>query len=354
MSYGQYSISEWNGRGDGKSAERKTGRQKQVFADIDEIAHLWAHQGQESARNAQGNFYFSGDTIYSYGDHFPIARIVESPKGAHKGERAFVMTTRTYSTTTARHLNVVRQALHGTVFYVPRPDSRDFVADWKAAIQATTVALVDAPKGTRKATKAKLYDALISTIEKANTFCEFFGERQRWKMPSGFETVAAELAQAREKAERAHLAQVRKREAEHARLYAEIRDVVVPHWIEGGPSHWADDDHRLDIRNVPEAYLRIVKASAMEENWDDAEWQVVETSHGARFPLSHAVKVMRVIRKLRDAGETYKRNGHSIHLGHYTLDELKADGTIVAGCHTVTAAEFDRFAKVLEGMEVSK
>ena len=27
-----------------------------------EIAHLWAHKTQTSARNGQGNFYFDGDT----------------------------------------------------------------------------------------------------------------------------------------------------------------------------------------------------------------------------------------------------------------------------------------------------
>jgi hypothetical protein len=37
----------------------------------DMVAHLWAHQSQDSARNG-GNFYFEGDTLYSYGAHFPL------------------------------------------------------------------------------------------------------------------------------------------------------------------------------------------------------------------------------------------------------------------------------------------
>lgn len=46
---------------------------KTVFTDISQVAHLWANQLQESARNS-GNYYFNGDAIYSYGSHFMIAK----------------------------------------------------------------------------------------------------------------------------------------------------------------------------------------------------------------------------------------------------------------------------------------
>ena len=38
----------------------------------DMVAHLWAHKSQDFARNPCHNFYFHGDTIYSYGSHFPV------------------------------------------------------------------------------------------------------------------------------------------------------------------------------------------------------------------------------------------------------------------------------------------
>src|SRR5262249_9116985 len=89
-------------------------RQRYVYP-TDRIAHLWAHQTQDSARNKCGNFYFTGDTIYSYGGHFPIARHVK-----HKGKRAVFLTTRTYSVTTSGHKNLVSYALRNNVrcFYV--------------------------------------------------------------------------------------------------------------------------------------------------------------------------------------------------------------------------------------------
>src|SRR5260370_32447533 len=96
-------------------------RQRKVFP-TSEIPHLWFHQTQSDARS-QGNISFDGDTIYSYGTHFPIARHVTS-KG---GRRAVLFTTRGYSVTTSGHCSSVRQAIPSgtTVFSVPnvRSDS---------------------------------------------------------------------------------------------------------------------------------------------------------------------------------------------------------------------------------------
>ena len=88
----------------------------------DMVAHLWAHQSQDSARNPCRNFYFDGDTIYSYGSHFPIARHVETKRG-----RAVLFTTRNYSVTTSGHKSTVRCAIPSgvTVFHVEHPTERD-------------------------------------------------------------------------------------------------------------------------------------------------------------------------------------------------------------------------------------
>jgi hypothetical protein len=59
--------------------------------------HLWAHHTQDDARNRQGNLYFTGDTICSYGSHFPIARHVKNDSE----KRAVLFTTATYSVTTS-------------------------------------------------------------------------------------------------------------------------------------------------------------------------------------------------------------------------------------------------------------
>src|SRR5579872_324467 len=103
-------------------------RTKHVFP-TDEIAHLWAHsKTQDDARNPGGNFYFSGDTIYSYGSHFPIARHVTN----EQGQAAILFTNQTYSNTTAKHIGQVRRAIpHGVpVFEVHNPAQHDLKSEY--------------------------------------------------------------------------------------------------------------------------------------------------------------------------------------------------------------------------------
>jgi hypothetical protein len=76
----------------------------------------------------------------------------------------------------------------------------------------------------------------------------------------------------------------------------------------------------------------------------------IETSLGARIPVQHALRVLPLVREIIGAGRMYKANGHTIHLGHYSLDEITADGTIIAGCHRIARSEFERFAAVLESL----
>ena len=78
---------------------------KVVFTGLRAIAHIWANQTQTEAKNAGRNFYFNGPTIFSYGSHFPIATILEKD-----GENFCIMTNRSYSNTTSKHIQIVRHA----------------------------------------------------------------------------------------------------------------------------------------------------------------------------------------------------------------------------------------------------
>jgi len=78
-----------------------------------EVARLWINQSQDDARNRRGNFYFNGLTIYSYGRHFPIAKL--DPE--HK---VVFITTKDYSRTTGGHIGEVSSAIHSpynTIIY---------------------------------------------------------------------------------------------------------------------------------------------------------------------------------------------------------------------------------------------
>lgn len=91
---------------------------KKVFNDQSQIAHLWANQHQTEARNSNNSFYFYGSTIYSYGSHFAIAKHTTN----EAGEVATLFTTRSYSNTTAKHINITRQAARNkNLIFCPFP-----------------------------------------------------------------------------------------------------------------------------------------------------------------------------------------------------------------------------------------
>lgn len=78
------------------------------------VAHLWANEKQESAYGS--NFYFEGESIYSYGRHFEVGRIVRNKRG----EKAYLINDTYYSSTTSKHQYYVREAIPtgSKVFYV--------------------------------------------------------------------------------------------------------------------------------------------------------------------------------------------------------------------------------------------
>ena len=88
---------------------------RHVFTNNDAIAKLWATQAQNHARNKRHNFYFTGNTIYSYGEHFPIAIIEE-----RFGRKFVIYNSRSYSTTTNRHQRDVYWAIHNHLAKLPR------------------------------------------------------------------------------------------------------------------------------------------------------------------------------------------------------------------------------------------
>lgn len=68
------------------------------------VAHLFANQLQSEARTQTGNFYFDNNMIFSYGSHFCIAR--------HLDNNTLLLTERSYSNSTAKHIAHVRNAVN--------------------------------------------------------------------------------------------------------------------------------------------------------------------------------------------------------------------------------------------------
>ena len=275
----------------------------------DMVAHLWANKAQDSARESGGRFYFVGDTIYSYGAHFPIARHVENKRG-----RAVLFTTRDYSVTTSGHKwTVLGACKHLTVFHVQHPTDTNRKAQF-AEYRERYLEL--ARKYSRaRSNKPWILGSLRDLVDEANRFAQFFGLRCRLSLPDDLSGMVAEC-QAIEKREKA-----RKQRAEAKRAREEQERI----------RQWANGETDYCPSNG-QAYPAA------------GQGRRIADQPRARVPLDHAIKAFRVIKRLRSKGESYERNGHTIHLGHFALDAIDPQGNVTAGCHNVEWEEIERVA----------
>jgi len=295
-----------------------------------EVPHLWFHKVQSSAKNGNGSLYFQGDTIFSYGSHFPIARHVQSGK-----KSAVIFTTRDYSVTTSGHKIAVRSAIPAegtTVFYVPniftcdQYAGNDHPANMKSYVERVEQALAKCARARQSYSKEWEHQHAINLRNEAREYAKFF------KLPlpkiapvppldsEGLAKIKAKEAiksaekAAKEKARKAELVRQEQEQAEK----------------------WRAGLYNGSLYNTP-IMLRI--------SGDE-----VETSRGARIPIPHAIRALKFVREVVKRGEAFQTNGHTFHVGHYKIDRIETDGTLHAGCHVISYAEIERLAPELEAL----
>lgn len=270
---------------------------KTVFNDTAKVAHIWAHQTQPTARY-RDNFRCDGALLFSYSTR--VGHIVRRPDNGNRiGERVAFLTAETYSVTTSRHMGDAWQATrHMERYALPDLDNLSPALATLARNFDT-----DGGKGARKAIRA--YHA--ATDDNGG----------RWR--DGWQYVEAARA--------------------------------VEKWIGDNvaailASATAEPDSWRATGTLREA-AELIRATGVER---DASGAIVggllETSHGADVPLAHAVKAFRFVKLVRERGETWRRNGRTIRVGHYQIDAIDAGG-FTAGCHRINWGEIERLAREL-------
>jgi len=268
---------------------------KKVFTDISTIAHLWANQLQDEARNS-GNFYFDGKTIYSYGGHFPIAKHIEKD-----GERAVLFTTRAYSNTTARHIAVVRHAashLNVIKCYNPNTTHEENFNRWK----------VDAELVAAKLPKAKKPEKYLNELEyinsQANKYAQFFG----LELPAILTTILS--IKDKNEYNAYHDQKTAILEAERLKKEAELKKQHKKALID-----WkAGKTHRLYTR-IETDYLRVNEEAAR-----------IETTQAVQIPMELGKRLYNSIKE-----NTLKVGDKVLN---FEVNEVGAKVKI--GCHTFT------------------
>ena len=159
-------------------------RERKVFDDYDECARAWYFRRQEEGRTRGHRMWFRGNTIYSYGNHFPLASMVENSAGRY----AFLVNSDKYSNTTAKHKIAVARAMNGTQvprFNVPTGVIRDFrdTPDFHASqLRYRMVEIMDLYEKSKRARgrKQQYVNEAMDHVGEARSYAEFF------KLPAPF------------------------------------------------------------------------------------------------------------------------------------------------------------------------
>lgn len=270
-----------------------------------DVAHNWAHQTGRARRGH--HMYYDGSTIYSYGPHFPIARIVQTPAGVP----AVLVTTARYSVSTARHIYLARRAsAHLLTFCVPQISSINL---HPASSHAYNVrSYVDRiEESLRKAQRARVYASVhLGTaqmlIDEHNRYLVAFKLPDApFTMPADVEAYVAAAQREAERRRAAHEAARRERCAEQ-----------IEQW-RAGVAH-----------TCPQTSTALVRVRG----------GIVETSWGARVPLQDAVKLLRAAQAAAAKGAPYTPAAPQF-VGAYMVHRIAADGAVRVGCHLITLAD---------------
>ena len=289
----------------------------------DMVAHVWAQGNECQGESNNGQFFFEGGNIYSYGKHFLIAM--------RDNNGIVLFTEQTYSVTTQRHISLTWQAMsqkqREECVHIPEFNTYAHVAqrgkngkfkdvglnhkkNWQWFKDELQKCLEQAATA-RKNSKWRMIEAM-QVKAKMEKYKKYFG--LRYKVP--------ELEHNREELKKAL---AKRKQAEKRRLDKENK-AKIKEFRAGKRVHIRGDF----------ALLRITGDN-------------IETSQGATFPIEHAKAAFRVIKVARkmQVAYTYKTDGPCYRLGHFKIDAIDSKGNVKAGCHKVKYDEIEQCAKAL-------
>lgn len=308
---------------------------KTVFSN-DQVAHVWAQQNQDEGQNGKRTLWFHGDTIYSYGKHYPIARFTSAVVPSMPTERIVLFNSNgSTPTTEGKHKHEVRAALHGLpvrVLYVddPRADRerhhRGNLADMRSRYDTLLA----------EAGRARKYGHL--TLERAGTLradanvyaAAFLNESIDWPEVSGDTAHAAREAhrvRAAELAERTRVREAATQATYNERLARWLAGESVSLYV---PGLTAQQPTRLRL---------------------SSNGRTIQTSRGAEVSRKVAAGVWQLAKLHHDSATPYEGSGRDV--GGFWLSGVSEAGDVKISCHTLKYAELERFAKVLK-LETAK
>jgi len=287
---------------------------KTVFSNSNQVIHVWANQTQDGGRCS--NVFFNKDVIYSYGYHFCMGKVLP--------DKRVIITDRSYSVTTAKHLSEVRYGTnHLDKLYAPYPNGNfaDNMKVWQSRIKTNIETINNSRKraNTKEAAKGELLN-IVSNIEKFTLWTglkpyshnkEELKEFKLYFEAAKNEQAGKELSE--KLAKRAQLA--RKKELKARKEQLKLQNEYLAKWLSGA--------------NIQYQFFNLIDGVYLRAIGDN-----LQTSKGAEVSL----KAAKILFKMIQAGKDIK----GFEIDGFTVIGL--NGVLTIGCHKIERSEINRFA----------
>jgi hypothetical protein len=368
-------------------------QRRYTFGTHAQTCHVWAQQNEatHTGQSSDGRIRFEGDTIYSYGPHFPMARFTDAKLGC---DTVVLVTTKSYSVSTTQHMHEVLSALHGLTDAVciracdisatlSHANNIKVMVD---VFNARATELANPRKRTwlgyneedRQKDNAENRAYSLIYCEHLSDYCDAFAitkpdldiEAKRQAIFAAFAAYndPAKVAK-REKAggksalrylKTLQMALAHREGVAPPISYLALATIPkhvriaydLPRWwaayeggwwgtYEGGlwdahaPKQRAPEEVTPQQWEAGKGNIAVFAYGYLSETIVRRKGDVLQTSRGAECPFSHAVKAFRMAQACRSKGAPWKTNGHKLPVGHFTVSNIEADGTLHAGCHTI-------------------
>lgn len=161
-----------------------TGGRAPAYLDNDALAHAWAHMSQDWGRSGNGNFYFEGPALYSYGAHYIAGfRLLPDDGDRHGGvallnaDKSSISTERqkSHARAASRHMTQYHvPALTDLARYLPRSNRApsEFEAGRIAAYVADNIRSLDTPAAVYLLNLSGQVRATVANVERMKAKAE--------------------------------------------------------------------------------------------------------------------------------------------------------------------------------------
>lgn len=345
------------------------------------VAHLWANEKQESANGS--NFYFEGESIYSYGRHFEAGRIVRNKRG----EKAYLINDGYYSSTTSKHQYYIREAIPtgSKVFSVGYNMSN---TGNMAFVTSGLESIKDAIEKYKKARTELPYQNVWGAFKNLMGYIEFFDMEtpQRLLKKSANEWLGTnhELSYKSDKIKREHVRELKRvfqillnhqalevlgtvnvivdevcgegtwikysERSERWRKGEEERErIKLERLRKEEEARYKDFDEKLEewksgeinFLNTP-FYIPDEKPNA----WIRIKGNIIETSKQIKIGIAEAKKLWRAVSAMHRGAEFRHGLVEDVTGNQWSLNRYEND-LLTAGCHRIEYNEMERIAKQL-------